>query len=207
MDFEWDTEKARINERKHGVSFFEAREVFGDKLSSTVRDPDHSVEEERFLIFGQSSSGRRLVVSYTERESTSGCYSAHEQTISQLWDHMDINQQIEEYEKDIEEYIKKEYKFPIHAYKIVKEKDMEAFLDNHDDLEDNIIKDIFRRLNIEISNIDIKSILCELIRPKLLFKQGKHIEDDKYEIIADYNTNYNALDTKLIQEFIDEYNG
>lgn len=44
MDFEWDTEKARINERKHGVSFFEAQEVFGDSLSSTVRDPDHSLE-------------------------------------------------------------------------------------------------------------------------------------------------------------------
>lgn len=63
MEFEWDKEKARLNERKHGVSFFEAREVFGDELSSTVRDPDHSVEEERFLIFGLSASGRHLVVS------------------------------------------------------------------------------------------------------------------------------------------------
>ena len=100
----------------------------------------------------------------------------------------------------------KEYKFPIYEYKIVKKKDMEAFLENVD-LEDNIIKDIFRRLNIEVNNLDIKSILCELIRPKLNFNLGKHIEDDKYEIIADYNTNYTEVDTKLIKEFIDEYNG
>lgn len=80
MDFKWNTEKARINERKHGVSFFEAREVFGDGLSSTIRDPDHSVEEERFLIFGQSSSGRRLVASYTEREDRFRLISAREMT-------------------------------------------------------------------------------------------------------------------------------
>ena len=100
----------------------------------------------------------------------------------------------------------KEYKFPIYEYKIVKKKDMEAFLENVD-LEDNIIKDIFRRLNIEVNNLDMKSILCELIRPRLSFNLGKHIEDDKYEIIADYNTNYTEVDTKLIKEFIDEYNG
>ena len=100
----------------------------------------------------------------------------------------------------------KEYKFPIYEYKIVKKKDIEAFLENVD-LEDNITKDIFRRLNIEVDNLDIKSILCELIRPKLNFNLGKHIEDDKYEIIADYNTNYTEVDTKLIKEFIDEHNG
>jgi len=101
----------------------------------------------------------------------------------------------------------KEYNFPIYEYKIVKQKDMEASLDHADDLEDNIIKDIFRRLNIEVNNLDIKSILYELIRPKLSFNSGKHIENDKYEIIADYNTNYTEVDTKLIKEFIDEYNG
>ena len=101
----------------------------------------------------------------------------------------------------------KGYKFPIYEYKIVNKKDMEAFLDNDDDLEDNIVNDIFSRLNIEVSNLDIKSILCEIIRPKLSFNLGKHIENDKYEIIADYNNNYTEVDTKLIKEFIDEYNG
>jgi uncharacterized DUF497 family protein len=67
MEFEWDPEKARQNERKHGVSFFEASEVFDDALSSTVVDPDHPLEENRFLIFGRSVSGSYLVVSYAER--------------------------------------------------------------------------------------------------------------------------------------------
>jgi uncharacterized DUF497 family protein len=60
MDFEWDDEKARRNLEAHDVSFAEATEVFGDVFSSTVDDPDHSAGERRFLIFGQSSSGRRL---------------------------------------------------------------------------------------------------------------------------------------------------
>lgn len=67
MEFEWDSAKARENESKHGVSFFEACEVFGDDHSSAVRDPDHSLEENRYLIFGMSKGGKYLVVSYTER--------------------------------------------------------------------------------------------------------------------------------------------
>ena len=67
MDFEWDPAKARLNESKHSVSFFEACEVFDDDHSSAVRDPDHSVDENRYLIFGLSKGGRYLVVSYAER--------------------------------------------------------------------------------------------------------------------------------------------
>jgi uncharacterized DUF497 family protein len=66
MDFEWDPEKARTNESKHGVSFFEACEVFDDDHSSAVRDPDHSLDENRYLLFGMSKDARHLVVSYTE---------------------------------------------------------------------------------------------------------------------------------------------
>jgi uncharacterized DUF497 family protein len=47
MDFEWDNRKARSNFESHGVSFAEATEVFGDDLSSTVADPDHSEGERR----------------------------------------------------------------------------------------------------------------------------------------------------------------
>jgi uncharacterized DUF497 family protein len=65
--FEWDSDKARDNEQKHGVSFLEASEVFDDDHSSTVRDPDHSADEARYLIFGASKQGKHLVVSYTER--------------------------------------------------------------------------------------------------------------------------------------------
>ena len=67
MEFEWDPAKARGNESKHRVSFFEACEVFDDDRSSAVRDPDHSLEENRYLIFGMSKGGKYLVVSYTER--------------------------------------------------------------------------------------------------------------------------------------------
>ena len=67
MDFEWDPEKARANESKHGVSFIEACEVFDDDHSSTIPDPDHSKAEDRYLIFGMSKAGKQLVVSYTER--------------------------------------------------------------------------------------------------------------------------------------------
>ena len=67
MNFEWDETKARANEKKHHVSFLEAAEVFGDEYSSCVRDPDHSYDEERYLLFGVSSRGNHLVVSYTER--------------------------------------------------------------------------------------------------------------------------------------------
>ncbi|HVN84548.1 MAG TPA: BrnT family toxin [Candidatus Binatia bacterium] len=67
MEFEWDPRKARDNERKHGVHFQEAVEVFGDDHSSTVADPDHSLGEARYLTFGRTKSGRCLVVGFTER--------------------------------------------------------------------------------------------------------------------------------------------
>ena len=65
--FEWDPEKAREKEQNHGVTFAQATEVFDDDHSSSVPDPDHSVDEERYLIFGTSKQGTHLVVSYTER--------------------------------------------------------------------------------------------------------------------------------------------
>ena len=67
MLFEWDATKAVANESKHRVSFVEPSEVFGDEHSSSIRDPDHSDEEARYLIFGVSNSGTHLVVSFTER--------------------------------------------------------------------------------------------------------------------------------------------
>jgi hypothetical protein len=80
MDFEWDPDKARANESKHGVSFFEACEVFDDDHSSTTRDPDHSLDENRHLIFGMSKDGKHLVVSYTERNGRIRLISAREMT-------------------------------------------------------------------------------------------------------------------------------
>lgn len=76
MDFEWDEEKASTNQKKHGISFTEASEVFNDEFSSCVSDPDHSYEEDRYLLFGVSSKNNYLVASFTEREDSIRIISA-----------------------------------------------------------------------------------------------------------------------------------
>ena len=55
--FEWDTNKARLNIQKHGVSFDEASTVFRDPLSRTINDPLHSGDEERYVLIGRSIQG------------------------------------------------------------------------------------------------------------------------------------------------------
>ncbi len=65
--FEWDHAKAKVNLRKHGVSFEEGSTVFGDVRSITVHDPGSSDEEDRFVDVGLSAKLRVLVVVYTER--------------------------------------------------------------------------------------------------------------------------------------------
>ena len=68
MRFVWDREKASANEVKHGVSFAEAATAFGDPLSITIADPEHSQDEARFVLLGWSYMGRLLVVVHTERD-------------------------------------------------------------------------------------------------------------------------------------------
>jgi len=80
VQFEWNPEKASANEAAHGVSFLDASEVFDDDHSSTVPDPDHSEDENRYLIFGSSKGGKYLVVSYTEREDRIRLISARTMT-------------------------------------------------------------------------------------------------------------------------------
>lgn len=70
MNFEWDRAKAEVNLAKHGVSFDEAATAFGDPLSRTIRDPDHSEDEDRFVLLGESYSGRLLVIAHTYRGET-----------------------------------------------------------------------------------------------------------------------------------------
>jgi uncharacterized protein len=67
MEFEWDDAKADSNELKHGVSFTEAMTVFSDPLSLTGHDPEHSIDEDRYLTMGMSAEGRLLIVSHTDR--------------------------------------------------------------------------------------------------------------------------------------------
>lgn len=81
MKFEWDSNKAADNARKHkGVTFHEAATVFGDPLAVSFPDPDSSEGEHRFLAFGVSRSDRLLVISYTERQGTIRIISAREAT-------------------------------------------------------------------------------------------------------------------------------
>jgi uncharacterized protein len=66
--FEWDGPKSRANKRKHGVSFEEAQTVFLDENAIRFFDPDHSEDEDRFLMLGISFQLRTLVVCHCYRE-------------------------------------------------------------------------------------------------------------------------------------------
>ena len=83
MTFEWDPLKARANLWKHRVSFEEASTALLDPLSKTAMDPNHSVEEYRFITFGMSARQRLLVVSYTERHEVTRLISARLATRSE----------------------------------------------------------------------------------------------------------------------------
>jgi hypothetical protein len=60
--FEWDEDKSRQNKKKHGVSFEEAKSVFYDERAIQYYDPDHSKNEDRFIMLGMSIKTRVLVV-------------------------------------------------------------------------------------------------------------------------------------------------
>jgi len=62
ITFSWDERKDYENRRKHGVSFDEAATVFADENARLTHDPDHSQDEERFLLLGFSAKLRLLVV-------------------------------------------------------------------------------------------------------------------------------------------------
>lgn len=84
MEFEWDTKKAESNLSKHGVSFTEAQTVFDDPLYVDFYDPDHSEAEHRYIIIGESSRNRILLVAYTEREDKIRIISARKVTKQEL---------------------------------------------------------------------------------------------------------------------------
>lgn len=69
LRFEWDERKALQNRRKHGVSFEEAETVFSDDYGLLIDDPDHSGEEDRFLLLGLSASLRTLVVAHCYQQA------------------------------------------------------------------------------------------------------------------------------------------
>ncbi len=67
LQFEWDSRKAKINTKKHGVSFDEASTVFANPLSRIFYDKEHSIDEEREIIIGHSTIHRLIIVCFTER--------------------------------------------------------------------------------------------------------------------------------------------
>lgn len=71
LKFEWDNNKNEINKTKHGISFEEAQTVFYDQDALVIDDPEHSIEEERFIILGFSKKANLLVVCHCYRESDS----------------------------------------------------------------------------------------------------------------------------------------
>jgi uncharacterized DUF497 family protein len=83
MEYEWDNNKAVANLSKHGVSFEEAKTVFDDPLYVDFYDPNHSYNEHRFILLGESIQGRLLFVSYMERGNVIRIISAREATQSE----------------------------------------------------------------------------------------------------------------------------
>ncbi len=65
--FEWDEKKSDANEKKHGISFDEAKTVFTDQFARLIADPDHSDEEDRFILLGTSIHSKLLVVCHCIR--------------------------------------------------------------------------------------------------------------------------------------------
>jgi uncharacterized protein len=66
--FDWDERKNLSNQKKHGISFNEAQTVFSDEFGRLIADPDHSNDEDRFILMGMSSRSRLLIVCHCERD-------------------------------------------------------------------------------------------------------------------------------------------
>ena len=83
MIVEWDDQKAAINSKKHGVTFQEAATVLEHALSITFRDPDHSLEESRFLTIEAELHRAFLMVAHTDRAEAVRLISARPATRSE----------------------------------------------------------------------------------------------------------------------------
>lgn len=83
LQFEWDPAKAERNRRKHGIDFGEAATAFGDPLSLTIPDPEHSVGEERCILIGVSYRNRLVVVAHSEDGDTIRIISARSATAAE----------------------------------------------------------------------------------------------------------------------------
>jgi uncharacterized DUF497 family protein len=80
VKFSWDPAKDRANQAKHGISFAEAATIFDDPLQWTVRDPDHSFNESRYLTTGYSTAGQLSIVAHAEEDDVIRIISARTTT-------------------------------------------------------------------------------------------------------------------------------
>lgn len=69
LEFTWDDQKAQSNRKKHGISFEEAKSAFYDQNARVIYDPDHSPQEDRFILLGMSDCLRLLIVCHCYREN------------------------------------------------------------------------------------------------------------------------------------------
>jgi uncharacterized protein len=84
MDFEWDPEKAKVNYRKHRVSFEEAKTVFHPAEPEIFEDEKHSDEEPRFVAIGFSQKSRALTVAFVRRDKMIRIISARRASKNEL---------------------------------------------------------------------------------------------------------------------------
>ena len=68
LEFSWDPEKAKTNQKKHGISFEEAQTAFYDDNARIIHYPDHSKEEDRFILLGMSVKRRALIICHCYRD-------------------------------------------------------------------------------------------------------------------------------------------
>lgn len=87
MKCEWDKTKAKVNLRKHQVSFEEAETVFEDVLALTINDESHSFDEKRFITVGESLAGRLILVCHTIGDENVRIISARQPTKSESEDY------------------------------------------------------------------------------------------------------------------------
>lgn len=87
MQFEWDPDKDLLNQSAHGVSFEEASTVFGDPFALTIDDPDHSLDESRYLTTGYSTRQRLTIVSHTDRDARVRIITARQVTPAERRDY------------------------------------------------------------------------------------------------------------------------
>jgi len=89
--FEWDESKAKSNLKKHGVSFEEAQSVFFDENARIVPDPEHSDDEDRFILLGISANVRILTVCH--------CYRQDEKTVRIISARKATNHEAKQYQE------------------------------------------------------------------------------------------------------------